>query len=246
MSGHSKWSTIKRKKGANDAKRSKIFSKLVKEIQIATKMGGPDPDGNPRLRLVIQNSKSENLPKENIDRAIKKGSGDDGTTYEEVTFEGYGSHGVAIFVESTTDNNNRTVSNIRSYFTKFNGSLGKTGSLSHIFTQKGVFTFKVPEMDTDELELELLDYAEEIEIEDGYITVTSAREDFGNIQKKLDELNIDIENAGLKRIPNMTKELSVSKFQSIMKLIDTIEEDDDVQEVYHDIELTDELVDSIE
>jgi YebC/PmpR family DNA-binding regulatory protein len=247
MSGHSKWSTIKRKKGANDAKRSKIFSKLIKEISVAARMGGGDPESNPRLRLAIQNSKSENLPKDNIERAIKKATGDDADSYDEITYEGYASHGVAVFVECMTDNTNRTVANVRSYFTKFNGSLGKNGSLEFIFDHKGVFTFKVPEMDMDELELELIDAgAEDIEIEEDFITVYTAREDFGNVQKKLDELNIEVDNAGLKRIPNNTKELNVEQFQSVMKLIDMLEEDDDVQEVYHNIEITDELMASIE
>ena len=247
MSGHSKWSTIKRKKGAIDAKRSKIFSKLIKEISVAARMGGGDPEANPRLRLAIQNSKSENLPKENIERAIKKATGDDADNYDEVTYEGYAPHGVAVFVECMTDNTNRSVANVRSYFTKFNGSLGKNGSLEFIFDHKGVFTFKVPEMDMDELELELIDAgAEDIEVEEDFITVYTAREDFGNVQKKLDELNIEVDNAGLKRIPNNTKELNVEQFQSVMKLIDMLEEDDDVQEVYHNIEITDELMESIE
>lgn len=243
MSGHSKWSKIKRKKGATDAKRSKIFSKLIKEISVAVKLNGPEPDSNPRLRLAIQNAKGENLPKENIERVIKKAGGDDTTVYSEITYEGYAPNGVALFIECTTDNTNRTVAKIRSYLTKYNGSLGKTGSLEYIFDQKGVFTFKLPEIDTDELELELIDAgAEDIEIDDNYITVTTAREDFGNVQKKLDELNIEVENAGLKRIPNNTKELSPNEFLSVMKLIDVMEEDDDVQEVYHNIELTDELI----
>jgi len=247
MSGHSKWSKIKRKKGATDAKRSKIFSKLIKEIQVAVKLGGPDPEANPRLRLAIQNAKGENVPKENIERVIKKASGDDTTVYSEVNYEGYAPHGVAVFVECTTDNTNRTVARIRSYFTKYNGSLGKTGSLEYIFDQKGIFTFKVPEMDTEELELELIDAgAEDIEIEDDYVTVTSAREDFGNIQKKIDELNIEVENAGLKRIPNNTKDLDEKEFLSVMKLIDVIDEDDDVQNVYHNIELTDELINALD
>ncbi len=247
MSGHSKWSTIKRKKGAKDAARSKVFSKLIKEISVAARLGGPDQDANPRLRLAIQNAKSENLPKDNIDRAIKKATGADSTQYEEVTYEGYAPHGVAVYVECTTDNTNRTVSNVRSYFNKFNGSFSKSGSLDFIFDQKSVFTFLIPEMDIDELELELIDAgAEEFEEDDGRITVTTAREDFGNMQKKLDELGIDIENAGLERIPITTKELTLDQFQSVMKLIDLIEEDEDVQHVYHNIELTDELMASLD
>ncbi|MBT3423053.1 MAG: YebC/PmpR family DNA-binding transcriptional regulator [Bacteroidetes bacterium] len=247
MSGHSKWSTIKRKKGAKDAARSKVFSKLIKEIQVAVKLGGIDPEANPRLRLALQNGKAENLPKENVERAIKKASGDDSTNYEEVNYEGYAAHGVAVFVECTTDNKLRTVANVRSYFNKYGGSLGKTGSLEYIFDQQGIFTFSAENLDVEEIELELIDAgAEDIELDDNYITVTSAREDFGSMQKKLDELNIEVENAGLKRIPNNTKELNVEDFQSVMKLIDLIEDDEDVQNVYHNIELTDELIESME
>lgn len=247
MSGHSKWSTIKRKKGAKDAARSKVFSKLIKEVQVAARLGGPDPEANPRLRMAIQNGKAENLPKENIDRAIKKATGDDAANYEEITYECYGQHGIAIYVECTTDNSNRTVANVRSYFNKFNGSLGKNGSLEFIFDHKGVFTFKTPEIDPEELELELIDAgAEEIEIDEEYITVTTAREDFGEVQKKLDSLNIEVENAGLKRIPTTTKKLTVDQFKAVMKLIDLLEDDDDVQNVYHNIELTDELIASME
>jgi len=247
MSGHSKWSTIKRKKGAKDAARSKVFSKLIKEIQIAAKMGGPDPEGNPRLKMAIQNGKAENLPKDNIERAIKKASGADATNYEEVVYEGYAPHGIAVMVECTTDNTNRTVANIRSYFNKFNGSLGKTGSLGHIFDQKGVFTFKDGQKKLEDIELDLIDAgAEDIDTDEGYIEVSCAREDFGSLQKKFDELKIEIENAGLKRIPKDTKALTLAEFQSVMKLVDIIEEDDDVQNVYHNIELTDELLSSLE
>jgi YebC/PmpR family DNA-binding regulatory protein len=247
MSGHSKWSTIKRKKGAKDAARSKVFSKLIKEIQVSVKLGGPDPDSNPRLRLALQNGKAENLPKDNVERAIKKASGDDSTNYEEINYEGYAAHGVAVFVECTTDNKMRTVANVRSYFNKFNGSLGKTGSLEYIFDQKGIFTFKEEGLDLEEIELELIDGgAEDIEVDEGYVTVSCAREDFGSMQKKMDELGIETENAGLKRIPNNTKELNVEEFTAVMKLIDVIEEDDDVQNVYHNIEITDELIASME
>ena len=247
MSGHSKWSKIKRKKGATDSKRSKVFSKLIKEIQVAVKLGGPDPDANPRLRLALQNGKGENLPKENVDRAIKKASGVDATDFAEVTYEGYAAHGIALFVECTTDNTNRTVANVRSYFNKFNGSLGKTGSLEFIFDHLGVFTFTLPpKMSNDDLELELIDAgADNIDYDEDFVTVTCAREDFGNLQKKLESMKIEVKNAGLQRIPNSTKKLSPTDFLSVMKLIDIIEDDDDVQNVYHNIELTDELLQSL-
>ena len=193
MSGHSKWSTIKRKKGALDAKRSKAFSKIIKEITVAVKEGGgPDPDANPRLRTAIANAKGVNMPKDNVTRAINKAGDKDSANFMEVTYEGYAPGGIGIFVECTTDNLQRTVSNVRSYFTKHNGSLGKNGSLSFIFDRKGVFTFPIGDWDIEELELEIIDAgAEDIELEDGFVTVTTALEDFGTMQKKLEELNIE-------------------------------------------------------
>ncbi|GAB3830185.1 hypothetical protein GCM10028895_45910 [Pontibacter rugosus] len=190
MSGHSKWSTIKRKKGALDAKRSKIFTKLIKEITVAVKEGGgADPDGNPRLRLAIQASKAANMPKDNIERAVKKGEGSDAGDYTEVSYEGYGPNGVAVFVECLTDNINRTVQNLRTIFNKSGGSLGVSGSVEYLFDRKGVFVAKRnPEqpIEEDELLLELADGgAEEVEFEEEYITIYSAMEDFGALQKKL-------------------------------------------------------------
>lgn len=243
MAGHNKWSKIKRKKGANDAKMSKIYSKLIKEIQVAVKLSGPDPETNPRLRVAIQNSKGQNMPKDNIERAIKKASGEDGANYEEVTYEGYAPHGVAIFIEATTDNTNRTVADVRSYFNKVDGSLAKSGSLDFIFDQKGVFVFPMPEgMEKDELELELIDAgAEEIDVEDGTVSLTTAREDFGSAQEKLEEMGIETEEAGLKRIPKIFKKIEPDQFKTVLKLIDLLEDNDDVQNVYHNVELTEEL-----
>ena len=166
MSGHSKWSTIKHKKGAADAKRGRMFTRIVKEITIAVKEGGPEADSNPRLRTAIQNAKGVNMPKDNIERAINKAS-DDGSNLEEVTFEGYGVSGIAIFVECLSDNNNRTVSSVRATFNKYGGNLGTNGSLSFIFETKGVFTFKKGDLDIEEIELEVIDAgAEDIELDD--------------------------------------------------------------------------------
>lgn len=241
MSGHSKWSTIKRKKGAQDAKRSKIFSKLVKEIQIAAREGGPDVDMNPRLRLAVQNAKGANMPKDNIERAISKGSSDE-TNYQELTFEGTGPGGVAVFVECLTDNKNRTVGNIRSIFTRRGGNLGTNGSLAFLFDRKGVFTIKKGDFDPEEFELELIDAgAEDIEDEGETFVVTCAMEDFGNVQKKLEALGIDVENAELQRIPNSTKKLDVEEAMKVLRLIEDFEEDDDVQHVFHNLEMTEEL-----
>lgn len=243
MSGHSKWSTIKRKKGAQDAKRSKIFSRMVKEIHVAVKEGGPDPESNPRLRLAISNAKGENMPKDNIERAIKKASENDSGNYHELTYEGYAPHGIAIYVECTTDNQQRTVSNIRSYFNKMNGSLAKNGSLSFLFDRKGVFRFQQNDIDQEELEMELIDAgAEDIELNDDYFTVTTSMEDFGNMHKKLHEMNINPESSRLERIPHIRKSLSIDNARSVMKLIDMLEDDEDVQQVFHDMEITEEII----
>lgn len=241
MSGHSKWSTIKRKKGAADAKRSKIFSRLVKEIQVAVRESGSDPESNPRLRVAIQNAKGVNMPKDNIERAISKADSD-GANLETVTFEGYAVGGVAIFVECLTDNNNRTVSNVRSIFNKRNGSLGTNGSLSFLFERKGVFEIPKGDFDMDNFELELIDAgAEDIEVEDDMITVTTALEDFGSVQKKLEELKIEPEKSELVRIPNSMKTVDVETGLQVLRTIDAFEDDDDVQNVYHNMEITPEL-----
>lgn len=244
MSGHSKWSKIKRKKGSNDAKRSKIFSKLIKEVHIATRLGGPDVDANPRLRLAIQNAKGVNMPKENIDRAIKKASVEDATSYQEVTYEGYGQAGVAIFVECTTDNINRTVANVRATFNKFGGNLGTNGSLEFIFDQKGIFHFQLPSgIDEDELILEIIDAgAEDVEIDENNVTVTTLKEDFGSVQKKLESMKIEPEEAGLQRIPKIFKKISKNEVEKVMKLIEILEEDEDVQNVFHNIEMNEETL----
>jgi len=241
MSGHSKWSTIKHKKGAKDAKRGKIFTKLIKELTVAAREGGPDPDGNPRLRLAIQNAKGANMPKDTIDRAVKKAAGEGGAEYVEVTFEGYGPSGVAIFTECMTDNNNRTVSNVRSVFSKHGGNLGTNGSLEFIFDRKGVFFLPIPEgSDEEVLTLDLIDGgAEDVDFQDGFLQITCELEDFGNMQKKLDELSIEAESAELQRIPNTYVELEDDIFAKIMKLIDALEDDDDVQKVYHNVDATD-------
>jgi len=246
MSGHNKWSTIKHKKGAADAKRSKIFSKIVKEIQVAVKEGGPDPDHNARLRLVIQNAKGVSMPKDNIERAVKGGN-KDAASFFEVTFEGYLPNAVAVFIECTTDNQQRTVSVIRSIFNKYNGSLGTNGSLSFVFDRKGIFSIPKENYNADEHELELIDAgAEDIAEEDGYITITTAMEDFGKMQKKLEELQIAAENARLQRIPKDYKTLNADDTRKIMKMIDTFEDEDDVQNVYHNLDIPDELYDEME
>ena len=245
MAGHSKWANIKHRKGAQDAKRGKIFTKLIKEITVASKEGGPDVSTNPRLRLAIQNAKGKNMPKDTIERAVKKGQGGDVGDYQEVNYEGYGPNGVAVFVECSTDNLNRTVSNVRSYFTKAGGSLSKNGSLEFIFDRKGVFEFDFPEgTDRDELELELIDGgAEELEVQEGLAVATCEMTDFGTLQNKLEELNIEAKSSELQRIPTTSVTLDNDTFQKVMKLIDRLEDDDDVNKVYHNLEITEEQMD---
>ncbi len=248
MAGHSKWANIKHRKSAQDAKRAKIFTKIIRELTTASKEGGPDPESNPRLRLAIQNARGANMPKDTIERAIKKGQGGDAESYQEVTFEGYGPHGIAIFIEATTDNNNRTVANIRAIFNKHNGSLDKKGALEFMFERKGVFTIPVEQVkiDPEEFEMELIDGGlEEIVKEDDVYIVYTSFEDFGTMQKKLEEMGIEPKSAELQRIPTSTKTLDLEAAKSVLKMIDKFEEDDDVTNVYHNLELTDELMEEL-
>jgi YebC/PmpR family DNA-binding regulatory protein len=243
MSGHNKWSTIKRKKGATDSKRSKIFSRIIKEINIAVKESGADPDNNPKLRLAISNAKGANMPKENVQRAVSKASDKDASNYNEVTYEGMAPNGVAIFIECATDNIQRTVANIRSYFNKHGGNLGTNGSLSFIFDRKGVFRIPKGTIDTDEFEMEVIDAgAEDISYEDDTIVVTTELESFGSMLKKLEEMKLEMESAELQRIPKTFVTLDKESAQKVLKLVDIFEDDDDVQSVYHNLELTDELM----
>jgi YebC/PmpR family DNA-binding regulatory protein len=249
MAGHSKWANIKHRKAAQDKKRGKVFTRIIKEITIAARDGGADPDSNPGLRLAVQNAKGANMPKDTVERAIKKGAGGDGADLAEITFEGYASNGIAVFVEATTDNNNRTVASVRSVFNKYGGNLGTNGSLSFIFDRKGVFTINkaVTEgKDIEELEMELIDggLEEMNEVDDAVIIYTSF-DDFGNMQSHLDTLNIEVANAELQRVPNNTTELDVENSKKVLRLIDKMEEDEDVNCVYHNLEMTDELAEAL-
>lgn len=224
---------------------AKTFTRIGKDISIAVKEGGPNPDTNARLRAVIQNAKSANMPKDNVERAIKKASGADSANYVEMSLEGYAPHGVAVFVECTTDNNNRTVANVRSYFNKCEGNLGTNGSLEFIFDRKAVFTFSESqvEMDLEELEMELIDAGlEELENDEGTLTVTTDFSDFSNMQKQLESMNIELESSELQRFPNNTKTLVGEDAKSVLKLIDKLEEDEDVQNVFHNMEMTEEVM----
>lgn len=246
MAGHSKWANIKHRKGAQDKKRAKIFTRILKEIHIAVKESdNPDPDSNPKLRLAINNAKGANIPKDTIERAIKKASGANSESYEELRFEGYLHHGVAAFIEASTDNHQRTVSNVRAIFNKTGGNLGTNGSLEFIFDHKGVFSLSKENMEgrnREELELELIEGgAEEIDKDEELWIVTTAFEDFGLMQQKLEETGLEAQNAELQRIPKTTVKLEVDEAKKILNAIEKFEDDDDVNNVYHNLEITKEL-----
>ena len=243
MSGHNKWSKIKRAKGAADAKRSKQWSNILKQVAIAVREGGPDPDSNPRLRLLVQNARGCNMPKDTLQRTINKANDKDAAQMMELTFECHVSHGIALFVEALSDNNNRTVANVKSIMNKNGGTLETNGSLAFLFTRKGVFTIpRKPEMDTDDMEMNLIDGGlEEMEVDDDYITLYTAYEDFGNMVKLLEEMKIDCETAELQRIPNATRTLDAESTRKVLKIIDMLEEDDDVVNVFHDLEIPDDF-----
>jgi len=216
---------------------ARVFTKLGKEIAIATKAGGPDPDSNSRLRVLIQQAKKENMPKENIERAIKKATSKEFTDYKEMNYEGYGPHGIAIFVETATDNTTRTVANIRSYFNKHGGSLGTSGSLEFLFEHKCIFRVaKKDGMALDDLELELIDYGvDEVEEDEGEIVIYGEFAQNAAIQKYLEENGYEIDAAEFVRIPNDVKDLAPEQRESVEKLIEKLEEDEDVQNVFHNM-----------
>ncbi|CAK8717069.1 YebC/PmpR family DNA-binding transcriptional regulator [Candidatus Electrothrix aarhusensis] len=248
MSGHSKWSTIKRKKGAIDAKRGKIFTKLIKEITVAAKMGGGDPDGNPRLRSAINAAKTENMPKDNIDRAIKKGIGDlDGAIYEEILYEGYGPAGVAVLVETMTDNKNRTVADIRHYFAKSNGNLGESGCVAWMFDQRGVITVDAEGVDEDELmELAIEAGAEDVVEEEGSFRILTAPEDFNDVVEALEKAEVKMEEASISMVPQNTVEVTEEKpAKNLLNLLDNLEDHDDVQKVHANFDIPDEIIEAL-
>ena len=218
---------------------AKAFTRIGREIAIAVKEGGPDPNYNSRLRMAIQNAKSANMPKANVESAIKKANSKDAESYDEVVYEGYAPHGVAMVVETATDNTNRTVANIRHIFSKFGGSLGTSGSVSYMFERKGVFRIKAEGLDIEELELELIDHGlEELKTEDEWAMLYSPFEDFGALQKALEERNIEVENAELVRIPSHTKKLTDEEVEDVIKLIEKMEEDEDVVNIFHNMDMS--------
>ncbi len=219
------------------AQMAKSFTKIGKEIAMAVKQGGPSPESNSKLRAIIQNAKAINMPKDNVERAIKKASSKEQEDYKEIVYEGYGPHGIAIVIETATDNHNRTVANIRSYLSKLGGSLGTTGSLEFLFERKSVFKIaKNASINLEELEFELIDFgAEEVFEEDDEIVIYAGFTEFGTIQKALEDKGFEIKGAEFERIPNDTKELSESQQEEVEKLLERLEEDDDVQNVFHNM-----------
>lgn len=239
MSGHSKWATIKRKKAVLDAKKGKIFTKLIKEITIAAREGGGDPAGNPRLRLAIDNAKAQNMPQDNIDRAIKKATGElEGVTYHELTYEGYGPAGVALLVEVATDNKNRTVAEVRHFFSKNGGSMGETGSVAWMFDRKGIITLPAEGKKEEEvMEVVLEAGADDLSTEEDFFEVQTSVESFESVRKALAEKGFKIENASLQWIAKNTIEVKGEEAEKVMKLIEALEDLDDVQNVYSNADI---------
>jgi YebC/PmpR family DNA-binding regulatory protein len=249
MSGHSKWSTIKRKKGATDAKRGAIFTRLTREIVLAARDGGGDPASNFRLRLAVDKARAENMPKDNIERAIKRGTGEDkeGVAFESITYEGYVGHGVAVMVETVTDNRNRTVSDLRHALTKAGGNMAEPGAVGWQFEQISYFSFPSSAMDFDKaFELGIEGGADDVLEEDGFIEITAPVESFKILADALHEANVQPEDAGLRMIPTQEMELSPEDTVSVLKTLETIEDLDDVQNVYSNLKVSDEALAALE
>ncbi len=247
MSGHSKWSTIKHKKGKEDAKRGKLFTKAIREITMAAKEGGGDIDGNPRLRHAIDAAKAVNMPADNIDRAIKKGTGElEGVTYEEIKYEGYGPGGAAVLVETATDNKNRTTSEIRHIFSKYSGNLGAVGSVSWIFERKGIITIDKNKFDFDTvMDIAIDSGAEDVALENEHIIITSNSNDIIKIKNAFEEKNIEMIESLVTKIPKSVVKMDESKASTLFKLLEKLEENDDVQEVYSNFEIPDDIMEKL-
>ena len=244
MSGHSKWSTIKHKKGAADAKRGKIFTKVIKEITVAARIGGGDVDGNPRLRLAVQKAKEVNMPQENLIRAIKKGTGElEGVQYQEISYEGYGPGGVAIFMEVMTDNKNRTIGELRAILDKNGGNMGENGCVAWIFEKKGTITIMISEKDEEEL-LELVMDAggDDLQTVDDYYEITTSVESFESVRKAIENSGLKVQSAQLTRIPQNTVNVEEKNCKSLLRLMDMLEDHDDIQKLYSNFDITDELM----
>ena len=247
MSGHSKWSSIKHKKGIADVKRGKIFSRLIKEITVAARLGGSDPDGNPRLRTAIQAAKADNMPKDNIERAIKKGSGElEGTTYEEVYYEGYGPGGVALLIECLTDNKNRSVADIKHILDRHGGSLGEPGCVAWMFEKKGLIISAKEGVEEDKLlELALEAGAEDIHEEETEFEVTTNPSDFETVKKAFDDAGFDYTLAEISMIPQNTITMEGKKALQMLNLIEALEDNDDINHVYANFDIPEEVMEAI-
>lgn len=248
MSGHSKWSTIKRKKGAADAKRGQLFTRIGRELAIAAREGGPDPEMNFRLRLVMDKAKANNMPKDNIERAIRRGAGlEKGEALEELTYEGYGPGGVAFIVQVVTDNKNRAVSDVRRLFTRHGGSLGETGCVSWLFSAKGLISTKSEGIDFDSLfEMAVEAGAEDVRTEDDTIEIYTNPEDFQSVRDYLDQQGVALESASITMVPSTMAQIDDKSALQTMTLIDELEELEDVQNVYTNLDISDELLEKYE
>ncbi|MFH1553007.1 MAG: YebC/PmpR family DNA-binding transcriptional regulator [Candidatus Omnitrophota bacterium] len=249
MSGHSKWASIKHKKGAADAKRGKVFTKLIREITVAAREGGGNMDSNPRLRMAIQKAKDANMPADNIERGIKKGTGElEGVSYETVSFEGYAPGGVAVIVEGLTDNKNRTTSEVRSIFTKRGGNMAGAGSVAFMFEKKGVFLIKKSDIDEETLLVIALEYgAEDLTFDEDFFQITCAPKDFDRVRTGLTEKNLKIESSELSMAPkNTIKVEDAETAKKILATVEDLEDNDDVQNVYSNFDIPDEILKKIE
>ena len=247
MSGHSKWSTIKHKKGAADAKRGKIFTKLIKEITVAARMGGGDPEGNPRLRTAISAARAENMPKDNIERGIKKGTGElEGVSYEEASYDGYGPGGAAVLVDCLTDNKNRSVADIKHLFERYGGNLGEPGCVTWIFEQRGLVVLEKDKVDEDQLiDLALEAGAEDVIEEETEFEVVTAPTDFEAVKKAIDDAGLPYTLAEVTKIPKNTIKIEGKKAQQMINLMQALEDHDDVNHVYANFDIADDVMEAM-
>ncbi len=247
MSGHSKWSSIKHKKGAADARRGKIFSRLIKELTVAARIGGGDPTGNPRLRAAMLAAKAENMPKDNIERAIRKGTGElEGTSYEEVNYEGYGPGGVAMLIDCLTDNKNRAVADIKHLFDRHGGNLGEPGCVAWMFAKKGLIVFEKGQVDEERLlELALESGAEDVKEHDDQLEVVMDPSDFETVKKAFDHAEMTYTLAEISKIPQNTVKLEGKKAEQMLNLMEALEDHDDISHVYANFDIPDEVMEAM-